>query len=74
MRTSEFRVAVDEEFGAAYGRVVTRDVVLHALRDRTAEQALRDGVTPRDVWWALCEAQGVPESRRHGVGLPEPRG
>jgi hypothetical protein len=73
MRTSEFTVAVVSEFGEAYAPVVTKDVVLHELGDRTAEQALRDGVAPKDVWLALCEAQGVPETRRHGVGLPRPR-
>ena len=73
MRRSEFSVAVVAEFGEAYAPVVTKDVVLHDLGDRTAEQALRDGVAPRDVWLSLCDAQGVPEERRHGAGLPRPR-
>jgi hypothetical protein len=74
MRKSEFRRAVDDEFGEAYGRVVTRDLVLTSLGDQTADEALLSGVQPRDVWLALCEAEGVPVARRYGVGLPEPRG
>jgi hypothetical protein len=73
MRKSEFRRAVDDEFGEAYGRVVTRDLVLSSLDDQTADEALRAGAPPREVWLALCEAEGVPVARRHGAGLPEPR-
>ncbi|ROS59705.1 DUF3046 family protein [Frigoribacterium sp. PhB160] len=73
MRTSEFTTAVTDEFGEAYGRVVTRDLVIAALGDRTADDALAGGVPPREVWLALCAAEGVPIERRHGVGLPEPR-
>ena len=73
MRKSEFRRAVVDEFGEAYGRVVTRDLVIAELGDRTADEAVAQGVPPRDVWLALCAAEGVPIARRHGVGLPEPR-
>jgi len=73
MRKSEFDRAVDDEFGQAYGRVVTRDLVLQALGDTTADEAIAQGQSPRDVWIALCEAEGVPVARRHGVGLPSPR-
>lgn len=74
MRKSEFARAVEDEFGGAYGRVLTRDLVIQSLGDRTADQAIAHGESPRDVWLALCEAEGVPVSRRHGVGLPEPKG
>jgi hypothetical protein len=73
MRQSEFRQAVADEFGLAYGRVVTRDLVIAELADKTADVALKDGVSPRQVWLALCRASGVPESRWYGVGLPAPR-
>jgi hypothetical protein len=73
MRLSEFRQAVSDEFGLAYGRVVTRDLVIAELSDHTAEDALKEGVSPRQVWLALCRASGVPESRWYGVGLPAPR-
>ncbi|MFB2555139.1 DUF3046 domain-containing protein [Herbiconiux liangxiaofengii] len=74
MRLSEFRQAVADEFGDAYGQVVTRDLNLVDLGDRTPEQALRAGIAPREVWIAVCRAADVPESRRHGAGLPaQPR-
>jgi hypothetical protein len=73
MRKSEFVRAVDDQFGEAYGRILLRDLVMSAVGERTAEQALAAGVPPRDVWLALCDAEGVPESRRYGVGLPTPR-
>ncbi|GAA4669235.1 DUF3046 domain-containing protein [Frondihabitans cladoniiphilus] len=72
MRKSEFAQAVTDEFGEAYGRVVTRDVVLPTLANRTAEEAVDQGVEPALVWQALCEAEDVPPARRHGRGLPKP--
>ncbi|WP_437582189.1 DUF3046 domain-containing protein [Paramicrobacterium sp. CJ85] len=73
MKLSEFRYAVSQEFGEGYGRVLMRDLVLPQLGGRSAEHALDDGVPPKDVWAALCDAAEVPEGRRHGVGLPSPR-
>lgn len=73
MRLSEFQRAVRDEFGESYGESIVRDVVLGELGDRTAKQALSDGEAPRTVWLALCVAMDVPESRRHGVGLLEPK-
>lgn len=73
MRKSEFAQAVVDEFGEAYGRVLTRDVVLPRLGNATADEAIKRGEEPREVWLALCEAQDVPVSRRHGAGLPKPR-
>lgn len=73
MRKSEFDRAVVDEFGEAYGRSLMRDLVLGAVGDRTAQQALDDGVEPREIWLALCVDTGVPEARRHGVGTIDPR-
>ncbi|WP_084361705.1 DUF3046 domain-containing protein [Herbiconiux solani] len=74
MRLSQFRQAVSDEFGVAYGQVVTNDLVLVDLGDLTAEQALRSGIPPREVWLAVCRAADVPPARRHGAGLPaQPR-
>ena len=47
MRYREFSELVDEVFGAALGRAYVREQVLSALDDRTAAQALEDGVEPR---------------------------
>jgi len=73
MRLSEFRRALKEEFGDAYGRVLTRDLVLTPLGGRTADQALAGGVPAREVWLALCIETDVPKSRWYGAGLPAPR-
>lgn len=73
MRLSEFRRAVSAEFGDSFGSVLVRDLVLDDLSNLTAEQALSAGVPPRDVWLALCRANDVPPSRRHGAGMREPR-
>jgi hypothetical protein len=63
---------MDDEFGA-YGRVLSRDLVLSSIGSRTAEQALAAGVPVREIWLAMCAAQDVPRERWHGVGLREPR-
>ena len=73
MRRSEFWLAMADEFGDAYARVLAHDLVLSAVGGRTADQALAAGVPAREVWLALCDAQDVPESRRYGVGQREPR-
>ncbi|MFC4243116.1 DUF3046 domain-containing protein [Gryllotalpicola reticulitermitis] len=72
MRLSEFHRAIEQEFGSAYGGQLVRELVLIELRGRTAEQALAAGESPRDVWYALCEAMDVPDARRHGAGLVNP--
>lgn len=67
MRVSEFWQAVTDEFGEAYGRSVTRDIVLGEF-DSTAVQAIAAGEDTRDVWTALCRATDVPKERWYGVG------
>jgi len=74
VRRSEFDRAVAEEFGPAPGKVLVRELVIDALGDRTAQQALAAGLKPGAVWQALCAAMDVPPERRHGRGLVEPGG
>lgn len=71
MKLSEFRFAVEQEFGAGYGAVVVGDLVMEALGGRTANEALAAGVPAREVWQALCEATDVPVERRHGPAVRE---
>lgn len=72
MRVSEFWQAVADEFGEAYGRLITRDLVLDEIGNLTAVQAISAGVDTRDIWFALCKATDVPKNRWHGVGqLPK---
>jgi hypothetical protein len=73
VRLSEFRQAVADEFGGAYGRVVTGDLVLDEFAGQTAEEALAAGEDIREVWLAICRAADVPPNRRYGAGLPLPR-
>lgn len=71
MRLSEFRLAVDDEFGPGFGGVLVRDLVLDELDGLTAERALSAGRSPATVWLALCRAADVPRSRWYGRGRPE---
>ena len=73
MKLSEFRQAVIDEFGEAYGAIVTADLVIGELGDRTADQALADGASAREVWLALCRALDVPRSHWYGAGRADPR-
>ena len=73
MRLSEFWLAVSDEFGERYGRVLTHDLVLQDLRGLTADQAIKAGMPTREIWLALCRASDVPESRWYGVGQREPK-
>ena len=61
---------MNDEFGEAYATSVARDHVLGRLGNRTALQALDQGVPPRDIWLAVCEDMDVPESRRLGRDRP----
>ena len=73
VKMSEFKQAIADEFGAGYGRVLAADLVLGEVGSRTANQAISDGVPPREVWLALCRATDVPRERWYGVGTPPPR-
>lgn len=72
MRHRAFRTAVAEEFGEAHSGVLLRDYWLARLGS-TPDEALARGVSPRDVWEALCAEFDVPEARRHGRGLSDPQ-
>ena len=71
MRLSHFNNLMTDEFGHAYSQVISRDLVLGALGDRTAEQALAEGEDPKEVWLALCEANNVPKERWAGKPAPK---
>ena len=73
MKLSEFWLAVSDEFGEAYGRVITHDLVLGEIGGLTAEQAIKAGVSTREIWLALCKAADVPANRWYGVGQREPK-
>jgi Protein of unknown function (DUF3046) len=66
VRISDYWRLMDDEFGAGYSRVLSSTLVLAGVGGRTADQALNAGVSPRDVWLAMCEVQDVPPERRLG--------
>ena len=66
MRLSQYTNLMTDEFGYEYAQVISRDLVLGSLGDRTADQALADGDDPKDIWLALCEANNVPKERWAG--------
>jgi hypothetical protein len=73
VRLSEFQLAISDEFGEAYGSVITRDLVLEEVGGRTADQAIAAGESVRSIWLALCKAMDVPRERWYGVGQREPK-
>lgn len=66
MQHREFRQLATEVFGALAGRLC-RDQVLRRLENRTADEALSDGVQPAVVWHALCDEMDIDESDRWGI-------
>lgn len=72
MRRSEFNRAVSDEFGLR-GDALVVDLVLPAVGGRTAAEAMKAGVPPREVWLALCAETDVPPERRYGAGRLEPK-
>lgn len=77
MLLSEFYALLDDVFGVAYARTLAREFCLTELGDRTPARALEDGVAPRDVWHALCDAMEIDDARRAGGDrtrlVPPPR-
>ena len=70
MRNSDFWRLMEDEFGSGYAYHLASSAVLAAVGGRTAEEALRAGVDPRDVWFAVCDLQDVPHERRLGRDRP----
>lgn len=61
---------MDGEFGPAYSRSLASRHVIHELGDITADEALANGIKPREVWAALCTDMSVPPERHLGADLP----
>ncbi|GAB94280.1 hypothetical protein BJY21_004034 [Kineosphaera limosa] len=70
MRLSQFWQLMDDEFGGAYARTLAVHQSLPDLGGRTADEALTQGVPPRQVWDAVCEQMQVPIERRLGIDRP----
>lgn len=72
MRESRFWTLMEDEFGASYAHVLAGEMVISRYQ-LTAKQALAAGVSPREVWEALCIQQDIPEERRFGKDRPPKR-
>lgn len=66
MRLSQFNELMIDEFGPDFADVIFSDLALAEFQDQTAEAAISGGEEPKEVWLAICRAQGVPKNRWHG--------
>lgn len=64
MRHTEFWERMELALGIDYMRVWAETFVMSDLGRRTAQEALDDGVPPKQVWRAVWEARGLPDSER----------
>lgn len=67
VRNRELAGLVADVLGPVEGRHLLEELVLTDLGHRTGAAALADGVEPRVVWHALCDAVGVPDDARWGT-------
>jgi len=76
VKHSEFRQALEETFGSAYGRTLAAELALLSRGNRTPDQALADGVPPQAVWDAVCAEMELDERVRwrHRGTLDKKRG
>jgi Protein of unknown function (DUF3046) len=64
VRLTVFWEKMRGQFGDTYAASVAKDHVLAGLGNRTADQALAEGIAPKTVWRAVCEAFEIPENAR----------
>ena len=64
MRRTDFWERMRRRFGPVYADSVAQDHVLTPLGGRTVNQALADGLDPRQVWRAVCDVFEVPPAQR----------
>ncbi len=64
VRLTAFWERMRAQFGDAYAASVAKDYALAGLGGRTVDQALAEGIDPKAVWQAVCEAFEIPEKSR----------
>jgi hypothetical protein len=64
MRLTEFWDRMYTHFGETYAESFARDHVIEELGSHTVQQALAHGVEAKDVWRAVVDSAGLPESER----------
>jgi hypothetical protein len=66
VRLSQFHELMADEFGDQ-SEALIRDLALFELGDKTAMSLLAEGVDPKLIWLAICQAQQVPKQRWTGL-------
>ena len=64
VRYTEFWSRMDDALGPAYAPTWATQFVMAELGGRTAQQALDDGVAPKEVWRAVWRALELPDRDR----------
>ncbi|MEO9325220.1 DUF3046 domain-containing protein [Nocardioides sp. C4-1] len=64
MRHTEFWQRMEHALGSAYARSWASSVVMADLGRRTAQQAIDDGVPPKQVWAAVWRQLELPDRER----------
>ena len=64
MRHTEFWERMEDVLGDSYARSWAAMFVLADLDGRTADEALRAGVPPKEVWAAVWRALDLPPTKR----------
>jgi Protein of unknown function (DUF3046) len=64
VRHTEFWARMEAALGAAYARAWAGQVVMGELGERTAQEAIDAGVSPKSVWAAVWRTLELPESQR----------
>ncbi len=64
MRHTEFWARMEHALGRAYARTWAHEQVLAELGERTVEEALAAGETPKTVWQAVWRALELPARER----------
>lgn len=67
VRLTEFRALMAAHFGPLRAPSVAKDHVFAALGDRSVDQALEAGISPRKVWVQVCADFDVPPAMHHGL-------
>ncbi|MEL0291180.1 MAG: DUF3046 domain-containing protein [Aquiluna sp.] len=66
MTLSRFHELLLEEFGEQFSQVIFRDTRLLKFDDKTPAELLAAGLSPKEIWFAICDQLAVPSERWHG--------
>ncbi|MFZ2503362.1 MAG: DUF3046 domain-containing protein [Nocardioides sp.] len=64
MRLTEFWARMEDALGEAYAASWAAHHALTPLQSRTVNEALADGVAPKEIWAAVWTVLELPEASR----------